>query len=47
MLSRIQRGGPTLAAYDGTNCDDLCLLEEIAMELNLETPGEPIPLHEI
>lgn len=30
--------------YDEANCDGYCLMEDIALELDMDTDTEPIPL---
>jgi len=40
----VEETGAILAHYDGADCDGLCLMEDIAIELGLDDRESPIPL---
>lgn len=40
----VQETGTILTHYDDADCDGLCLMDDIAAELNLDDDTPPLPL---
>lgn len=41
----VEEAGSIVVQYDGAPCDGLCLMEDIAIELELPAGTPPIPLN--